>query len=516
MFHPLQNSKSLWQEIEPPVFPPLSGNISTEICVVGAGIAGVTTAYLLLKNGFQVTLLERDSFGDNETSRTSAHLSNVLDEGFSQLIRLHGEKGARLAFESHSDAIDLIEKIIAEENIDCDFKRIDGYLFLSPDTESSYLKEEYDACVKVGFQDISLEASPRYFANLGPAICYPQQARFHSLKYLRGLLIAIMNMGGRVYGLTKVIEVQGGKNAYVQSDFGHRVSCEQIVVATNVPINDRLQIHMKEGAYRSYIVGFEVAEGTFPDILMWDTQEPYHYVRKVPSDKKDLEVVIVGGEDHRVGQEGPDHRPFEKIKNWAQQNLGLSGPVAYEWSGQVIEPFDGLAFIGRNPQDEENVFIITGGSGHGLTHGSIASTIVRDLIQNHPNEWTKLYDPSRISPRALHLMAKENLKSLRPYEDHLHLKEQYTDGPLVPGGGILVRDKLKEIAVYRDESGQLHAFSAVCPHLGGVVHWNKIEKTWDCPCHGSRFSCAGEVVNGPAISNLESAPVPHSEQIPKL
>jgi glycine/D-amino acid oxidase-like deaminating enzyme/nitrite reductase/ring-hydroxylating ferredoxin subunit len=516
MFHSLQNSQSIWQEIEPPVFPPLGGSFSTEICVVGAGIAGVTTAYLLLKNGFQVTLLDRDNFGNNETSRTSAHLSNVLDEGYTKLLRLHGERGARLAFESHSDAIDLIEKIIAEENIDCDFRRVDGYLFLSPDTKSTYLKDEYEACLKVGFQNISLEASPRYFATLGPAIFYPQQARFHSLKYLKGLLQAVVNMGGKVYGLTKVLEVHGGTDAYVKTDFGHRVSCEHIVVATNVPINDRLQIHVKEGAYRSYVVGIEVPENTFPDILMWDTEEPYHYVRKVESVKKGFEVVIVGGEDHRVGQEGPDHQPFAKIEKWARERLGLAGQVAYQWSGQIIEPFDGLAFIGRNPQDEDNVYIVTGGSGHGLTHGSIAATIIRDLIQNHPNEWSKLYDPSRMSPRALPLMAMENLKSLLPYEDHLHLKDQYTKGPLVPGEGILVRDKLKEIAVYCDPDGKLHALSALCPHLGGVVHWNKIEKTWDCPCHGSRFSCTGEVINGPAITNLESTSVPHSEQIPKL
>jgi glycine/D-amino acid oxidase-like deaminating enzyme/nitrite reductase/ring-hydroxylating ferredoxin subunit len=515
MFHTLQNSQSIWQEVEPPVFPPLGQDLKTEICVVGAGISGVTTAYLLLKNGFQVTLLDRDSFGDGETARTTAHLSNVLDAGFTKVIRLHGEKGAKLAFESHSDAIDLIEKIIEEESIDCDFKRVEGYLFLSPDSKANYLQEEYEACKKVGFQEITLEASPRYFATLGPAIRYPQQGRFHSLKYLKGLLKAIVEMGGKVYGLTKVTEVHGGKDAYVKTDFGHRVSCEQIVVTTNVPMNDWVQIHIKEGAYRSYVIGIEVPENTFPDILLWDTGHPYHYVRKIESKKKGFDIVLVGGEDHRVGQEKDDHYPFEKIEKWARERLGLAGKITHKWSGQIIEPFDGLAFIGRNPMDADNVFIITGGSGHGLTHGSLGATIVRDLIQDHPNEWSKLYDPSRISPRALGLMAKENAKSILPYEDHLYLKDQYTKGPLVPGTGVLVRDKLKEVAVYCDPQGKLHSFSATCPHLGGVVHWNEIEKTWDCPCHGSRFSCTGQVLNGPAISNLEEVPVPRIEQIPR-
>lgn len=510
MFHSTQNTHSIWQDITPPVYPPLAENQKTEICVIGAGIAGATTAYLLLKNGFQVTVLERDSFGMNETSHTSAHLSNALDEGYTKILRFHGDKGAKLAFESHSDAIDLIEKIIAEENIDCDFKRIDGYLYLSPDKPPEYLQEELKSSHRAGFHDVTLEASPRFFATFGPALCFPQQARIHALKYLRGLLSAIELMGGKIYGLSKVVEIKGGENAFVKTDFGFQVSCDQIVVATNVPINDRLQIHVKEGAYRSYVVGIEAPEGSFPDILMWDTEHPYHFIRKTTSDRKGFETVLVGGEDHRVGQEDKNHQPFEKLIAWARQKLGLGGAVTYQWSGQIIEPFDGLAFMGRNPNDAQNVFLISGGSGHGLTHACIGATIIRDLIQNHPNEWCQLYDPSRLTPKALPTMAKENLKSLAPYADHLHLKDRYTEGPMTPGEGFLVRDKLKEIAVFCDHEGKVHAFSAVCPHLGGVVHWNSLEKTWDCPCHGSRFACTGEVINGPAIANLEGAVTPPS------
>lgn len=508
MFHAVQDSNSLWQQMEPPLFPALNGNLETDVCIVGGGIAGLTTAYLLLKNGYRVVVLDRGSFGTNETGFSSAHLSNVLDETYSKLIHLHGVKGARLAFESHSDAIDLIEKIIQEEEIHCDFKRVDGYLFLSPQTPPSFLEEEIDACHRVGFKDISLQVSPRYFATLGPCIQFPRQARFHPLKYVEGLLKAILQMQGHVYQMTSVVEFQGGTNAYVTTDFGNKVEAQHIVVTTNVPVNDRVQIHTKEAAYRSYVIGIDVPTGSFPDILLWDTETPYHYVRLAPSIRKNFDTVLVGGEDHRVGQQKDTNQPYQKLEQWAKARLGIQGDVSYRWSGQIIEPFDGLAFIGRNPRDKGNVYISSGDSGHGLTHGTLAGTIIRDLIQDTKNEWADLYYPGRVSLRALPHLLKESFQSVRPYEEHLHVRREFLPEEMTPGEGRVLRDGLREVAVFCDENLNYHSFSAVCPHLGGPLHWNEEEKTWDCPCHGSRFACTGEVLNGPALGGLRAVPNP--------
>ncbi|MFS4457670.1 FAD-dependent oxidoreductase [Bdellovibrio sp. HCB2-146] len=508
MFHAEQNSTSIWQSIDLPALPALSENLETDVCVVGAGIAGLTTAYLLLKNGYRVTVLNRGSFGQNETGHTSAHLSYVLDDRFTHLIHIHGVKGARLAYESHSDAVDLIEKIVQEENIHCDFKRVDGYLFLSPSTRSSLLEDEMEACRRIGFRDMSLEVSPRYFATLGPCIHFPRQARIHPLKYLSGLLKAIQQMKGKVFNLTSVVEFQGGENAYVTTDFGHKVTAQHIVVATNVPVNDRVKIHAKEAAYRTYVIGIDVPAGTFPDILMWDTEDPYHYVRLIESTSPGIDTVLVGGEDHRVGQKFDKGPPHEELARWARERLGVSGKISYQWSGQIIEPFDGLAFIGRNPGDKDNVYIASGDSGQGLTHGTLAGTVLRDLIQNVRNEWSDVYDPSRVSLRAMPQLVQEGFKSTLPYEEHLHVRHDSLPADMQAGEGRILKDGLREIAVFCDEDNNIHSFSAVCPHLAGPLHWNDKEKTWDCPCHGSRFACTGEVINGPALGGMKSVPTP--------
>ncbi len=508
MIHRSQNSNSIWQKFETSVLLPLGQDLRTDVCVVGGGIAGLTTAYLLLKNGFKVAVLEKENFALNETALTSGHLSSILDEGFAKLIHQHGLKGARLAYESHCDAIDLIEKIIAEESIACDFHRLDGYLFLDSETPSRYLENELEACQQIGLKEAYIQAAPRYFANFGPCIAFPNQAHFHPLKYMNGLLQAIQKMGGQVFGLTSAQEVVSGKkNRHVKTESGYQVHAEHIVVATNVPINDRVFVHTKESAYRSYVIGFQIPSDSFPDILMWDTASPYHYVRKVLETETKFDTLLIGGEDHRVGQEDLPEQCYEKLAEWARVRLGIQGPLSERWSGQIIEPIDGLAYIGKNPGDE-NVYIVCGDSGHGLTHGTIAGIIIRDLIQHIENEWIQLYDPARIHWRALPQMMQENLKSFAQYEDHLHLRKELRNEELKPGEGTLVKQGLHEVAVYCDEALQIHSFSAICPHLGGVVHWNSAEKTWDCPCHGSRFACTGEVLNGPATTPLRLTELP--------
>lgn len=505
MFHQQQNHESYWQEIDPPLYTPLLGTLHTDVCIVGAGIAGVMTAYILLKNGFKVVLIDKEPFGENETARTSAHLSFVLDEGFRKLITLHGETKANQALSSHSDAIDLIEKIIAEENIACDFKRIPGFLYLSPDTEREDFEEEFEASIRLG-APCELLPSPPYFAHFGPAISYPQQARIHPLKFLKGLLSAIQKMGGQIYGLTAAVEFHDGDSTFVKTSNGSEIYAKSVVVTTNVPVNDRFHMHTKEAAYRTYIIGVEVPAGSFPDILFWDTAEPYHYVRLIPEYSSGKDLVIVGGEDHRVGQEPHTDTRFENLYVWAKERLHLEGEIVHRWSGQIIEPTDGLAFIGKNPGDD-NIFISTGDSGHGLTHGAIASMVIRDLLQNTVNEWADLYSPSRINLRATMQFVKENTNILRQYTERIHVPKEWTKDHLQPGEGSLAQIHGQKIALYCNENNEIKSFSAICPHLGGVVHWNETEKTWDCPCHGSRFAATGEVINGPAISGLKETPV---------
>lgn len=512
MFHVQQNSRSPWQRIEPPIFPPLQENRSTEVCVVGAGIAGSLAAYVLLKHGHQVILIDKEPFGENESGRTTGHVSNALDEGYAKLIRMHGLEGARVAFESHSDAIDLIEKIINEEKIDCDFRRVTGYLMGIPPSEKSYLENEFACLRKVGFSEAELISEIPGLPQKTAGIVYPRQGELHLLKFIKGLWEAINLMGGEIFTLTKITNIHDGEAPHLETEFGHTIRSKKIIVCTNVPINDRFGVHLKQAAYRTYSIGSDISSDTFPHSLMWDIDSPYHYIRLIKDTSPGFDTLLVGGEDHRVGQKPGATDPYVKLEQWMNTHLGIHTAVTVKWSGQIIEPADGLAYIGKSP-GQENIYICCGDSGHGITHGAIAAIIFKDLVEGHPNSWLETYNPQRLNFRASQQLLKENLNNLTQYRDLMYLEKALTQKSLKPGEGTLARHGLEPIALYCDENNQIHRFSALCPHLAGVVHWNSFEKTWDCPCHGSRFSATGEVLNGPAIENLRPGGYRKSDEI---
>jgi Rieske Fe-S protein len=271
-------------------------------------------------------------------------------------------------------------------------------------------------------------------------------------------------------------------------------------VATNTPVNDVVTMHTKQAAYRSYVVAMRVPRGSVIRALYWDTEDPYHYVRLQSGDETDL--LIVGGEDHKTGQANDSGERFERLAAWTRARFPMAGEQVYAWSGQVMEPVDSLGFIGRNPGDDLNIYIATGDSGHGMTHGTIAGMLLTDLILKRANSWAELYDPSRFTLRAAGEFAHENANVAAQYTDLVTGGDLPSGDQVLPGTGAVVRRGLKKVATYRDNAGGLHEFSALCPHLGCVVAWNSTEKSWDCPCHGSRFDALGQVLNGPAVSGL--------------
>ena len=443
------------------------------MCVVGAGIAGMTTAYLLARAGRAVVVIDDGPVGGGETGRTTAHLSNALDDRYYQIERLHGPYGAQIAAESHTAAISRIESIASQEDIDCDFERVDGFLFLGGDSKPDELERELDAAHRAGLHEVELvDRAPPEFWNTGPALRFPRQAQFHPLKYLNGLARAIIRDGGQIFSHAHADQIVDGEPCQVTTSDGRVITADNVVVATNSPVNDWVILHTKQAAYRTYVIGARVPRGSIPRALYWDTADPYHYVRlhEVDSriDSAQLEdILIVGGEDHKTGQADDGNERFARLERWTRERFPQMGDVEYRWSGQVMEPVDGLAFIGRNPLDEDNVYIATGDSGQGMTHGTIAGMLLTDLIQGRKNAWEDLYSPSRIRLKALPEYAAENINVAAQYADRI-----------------------------------THRRSAVCPHLGCIVAWNSTEETWDCPCHGSRFSANGKVYQGPANTDL--------------
>ena len=505
-------NQSLWMTASIPQFPQLKENIRADVCIVGAGIAGLSTAYMLAREKKSVVVLDDGPICSGETERTTAHLSNAFDDRYFEMEKLHGLRGAQLIADSHTSAITRIEANVKDEKIDCDFTRVSGYLFVPPGDTTSILEKERDACLRAGLSDVEfISRAPLSDFDTGPCLHFPRQAQFHPLKYLRALALAIIRMGGRIYAATHVEDMKGGLPAEVTTANGKTVKCDAIVVATNSPVNDMVAIHTKQAPYRTYVIGARIPRGYVPQSLFWDTMTPYHYVRIQPGDAKesDYDVLIVGGEDHKTGQPDKLSAPFMELEQWARRRFPKMGNIEFRWSGQVLEPVDGLAFIGRNPMDKDNVFICTGDSGQGMTHGTIASMLLTDLIMGRPNEWESLYDPSRIRLRAAGDFARENLNVAKKYGEWVEGGDVDNVDDIPPGGGAVIRRGMKKIAVFRSENGEVYQHSAKCPHLGCVVHWNNVEKTWDCPCHGSRFDKFGSVINGPAITDL--APIPTEE-----
>ncbi len=506
---PSEQSVSVWMRSAPaPEFPPLDADTRADVCVIGAGIAGLTTAYLLAKAGKSVVVLDDGPVGGGQTRRTTAHLSNAIDDRYVEIERIHGADGAKLAAQSHSKAIDRIEAIAAEEAIDCEFRRVDGYLFRPPDDASDVLEQELEAARRAGLVGVNLvPGAPVKDFDTGPALRFPRQGQFDPMKYLAGLARAFRRYRGRIFGRTHAAAaIEAGPPVRVPTTNGPAVTCDAVVVATNTPVNDRVAIHTKQFPYLTYAVGLKVPAGSVTPALYWDTLDPYHYVRLQHGGDAGEDVLIVGGEDHKTGHDDDAASRHAKLELWARHRWPMCGEAAFRWSGQVMETVDGLAFIGRNPGDE-NIYVATGDSGMGMTHGTIAGMLLTDLILGRENPWAQLYDPARkpVWGMAGKEFLKENLDVGKQYLDWVTGGDVSSADQVSRGAGAVVRRGLHKVAVYRDDAGRLHEYSATCPHLGCVVHWNGGEKTWDCPCHGSRFDAYGRVLNGPANADLGPA-----------
>jgi glycine/D-amino acid oxidase-like deaminating enzyme/nitrite reductase/ring-hydroxylating ferredoxin subunit len=483
----------------------LNKDTSANVVVIGAGIAGLSTAYLLSQKGKTVIVLDDGPIGGGMTARTTAHLTNALDDRFYELERLFGAAGSRLAAQSHTAAIDQVEAIVRKETIDCEFERVDGYLFLPTNGRMKVLEDELPAAHRATLIDVQrLDRAPLDFWDTGPCLHFPRQGQFHPLKYLTGLARAIERDGGKIFTGTHADEIEGGAEAHVTSSSGYKITCDAIVVATNCPVNDLIAIHTKQAPYTTYVIGARIPKDSVPSFLLWDAPadfyEAYHYLRIERAD--DHDVLIVGGEDHKTGQKNDGAQRWGKLEQWTRNRFPMVEEIEFRWSGQVMEPVDGLAFIGRNPNDADNVFIATGDSGMGMTHGTIAGMLLTDLIMGRENPWAELYEPSRKSGAAVKDFIKENINVAEEYAELLTPGEVDSINEIENGDGAIVRRGLSKVAVYRDNDGVTHPVSALCRHLGCIVAWNSAEKTWDCPCHGSRYDRFGAVINGPANSDL--------------
>src|SRR5688572_3386539 len=397
---------SYWLDsVQPLSFNSLTTDMETDVLIIGGGIAGLTTAYCLVSSGKRVVVVEDGLIGSGESGRTTAHLTYALDDRYFTLEKLFGQEKTKLAAQSHVAAVDWIEETIRKEHFNCDFKRVDGYLFLHPTDKAETLEKELEATRRADLPTELLHVIPGIAGENGHCIHFPRQGQFHIMKYLNGLAHSIVEKGGKIFTRTRATHI-GEKGATAG---GYNIKASHIVVATNTPVNNIVTMHTKQFPYRTYVIAATIPKNVVIPALWWDTgnQEskwitaPYHYVRlQTYNDVFDL--LIAGGEDHKTGQadkeEIPEEERYEKLIEWTTKRFPQIKDIVYRWSGQVMEPLDSLAFIGKNPGND-NVYIITGDSGNGMTHGTLGGIIISDMINEKENAWSAIYNPDRKSTR---------------------------------------------------------------------------------------------------------------------
>jgi len=490
--------QSIWTETQcpRPTYPILKGSRHCDVAIVGAGITGLTTAYELKKAGASVIVLEAETLGGGTTGRTSGHLSSMWDRRYSTVLTKHGIDKATTIYRALQSAIDYIESVQSQLAISCDFVRCPGYLYAEPDQEADEVTREYEACMQIGIPVAYTTDMPLPYP-IAQGMHISDQAQFHVLNYLHGLAEAIDDGEGALFEHSRVTGTEGSNPITVRTATGD-VSAHHLVLATHTPLGvDPVQAEMTP--VRSYVAAVRT-ETPVPAALFWDVAEPYHYIRPFGHDERNL--VIIGGADRRTGH-GEEESAFSSLRDYIQKRFS-GGPIEQAWSAQLYEPADGLPFIGNSLLSKYTYFA-TGFSGDGLTFGTYAGRTIAAMIAGTAPSADTLFSPSRIPAKGLTELIAHNVEVAKNMI--LGRLARGTEDDLKTNEGRIVNFEGQQAAIFKDASGTLHIFSAVCPHMKCILSWNSAQQTFDCTCHGSRFSTQGTVIEGPTLSGLE--PLPH-------
>lgn len=495
-------SLSLWIDTTPSTaYPSLRGDIEADVAIVGGGITGITAAYLLSNAGQSVVLVDKGRIAMSESGHTTAHIIEATDADYRDLIKVHGQEAARTDTEAIRSAIDLIRSLVNELSIDCGFKPVDGYLYTEDEKDREYLLRQREDLLQAGIETEWVDDVPLPFPTIG-ALRYRNQYVFHVRKYLLPLAEAAVKNGARIFENSLVDDVQNGEKdgrCVVRSGEGS-VRARHVLLATHVPLNDRGGLWAKMHVTRTYVVAAPIARGQLTDALFWDTPYPYHYTRLLETSKGLF--LIVGGEDRDVGKEGNDEARYQALEEYCRSHFGVT-TFSHRWSGQINEPADMLPFIGESSHGK-NVWMSTGYSGTGMTYGTLSAMLLSDFALERENRFAKLYDPSRKKVGSIleNVVTKATEFPKRMLEKMMHLDADAKSlAEVSEGEGKIVSAGDAKVAVARID-GELRTLDPTCTHMGCTVAWNAAEKSWDCPCHGSRFNTRGEVLNGPATSPL--------------
>jgi glycine/D-amino acid oxidase-like deaminating enzyme/nitrite reductase/ring-hydroxylating ferredoxin subunit len=482
-------------------YPPLEGAISVDVAVIGAGITGLTAAMLLKQAGKTVAVIESKRIVRGATGYTTAKVTAGHGLIYGELEGTFGREGARIYAQANQAAVERIAQLADEVGVDCDLERKANYVYAESEEEVESIEQEVDAAKRAGLEATFVDRTTLPYEVAG-AVRLEGQAQFHPRKYLLALAATIPGNGSHVFELTRALDVDEGEPCEVKTDRG-TLRAGDVIVATHLPFLDRSLFFAKTYPHRSYAVAAPIDQAHAPDGMFINSGTPTRSVRTIRDG--DRLLIQVGGNGHKTGQEEDTRRRYEELDRFLREHWPEAGAIEYRWSTQDYIPLDNVPYIGRLRRGSRHLFTATGFKKWGMTNGTVAATILSDRILERENNWARLFDAKRLTPRvSAPKFVKEGASvGLRFVADRLTRAEKGSPEELGKGEGAIVRVRGRKRAVYRDEEGTVHVLSPVCRHLRCIVSWNPAERSWDCPCHGSRYTAEGRTIQGPTVRDLK-------------
>ncbi len=491
---------SLWIDTTPDIaFPCLEGDTDADVAIVGGGIAGLTSALLLKRAGLKVTLVESRRIISGVTGYTTAKITLAHGICYSRMLNKLGQEQAGLYADANRTAIERVASFIMQMNIACDFTPLPAYIYAVTEDKEAEIEAEVRAGEKLGLAVSYVDTAPLPLPIKGAA-CFDGQAYFHPRKYLLAFADEITNENGRIFEKTRAINIEEGNPSIVRTDRG-TIRAQAVIIATNYPIFDPLKLFAHLTSVRSYVLGLRLKNRS-PQGLFYSNEEHFHSLR--PHYLTDNGTyLLAGGEEHHAGQGGDTIQRYKNLESYYRGFFDIES-IDYHWSAQDNKSADLIPFIGSLAPASDRIFIATGFKGWGMTHGTIAGMLLSDLILGRSNPWKNLYSPVRLNlPASAKSIVGQNIQTAK----HLiggHLSEESIKSlaEIGKGEGKVIEIDGEKAAVYKDKQGKIHALSPLCTHMGCMLSWNPAEKTWDCPCHGSRYTCDGKVIHAPTVKDL--------------
>lgn len=495
-------NESLWQKsaVKEKANANIDPNIIYDTLIVGAGITGITTALLLQKAGRKCLIADAHNPGYGTTGGTTAHINTFADTTYAEVEKAFDKEAAKQFAEAIAESVEHIATNVRNYNIDCDFRWQNGYVYAETDKEVDELNDLYESALRAGVT-VELTNTAPAPVPYQKAVVFEKQAQFHPLKYIMALQKQFTELGGIVLENTRIEEIDSEPDFHIAKSDGKQIKAKTVVYATHIPPGGVNVLHFRNAPYRSYVIAAALNDDNYPDALVYDMQEPYHYFRTHEIDGQ--KYLIAGGHDHKTGH-GDPQQSFADLINYTKRCYEVKS-IHSQWSAQYYVPADGLPYIGHLPGTSNGIYAATGFNGNGMILGTVSAIVLSDLILEGKSNYESLFNPGRIKPIAgFTEIIKENADVVgRFIADRFGLEQIESVAEIPVGSGEIVSYKDQKLAIYKDPQGDIHALNPVCTHTKCIVNWNNSEKSWDCPCHGARFDPDGVVLTGPARADLE-------------